>query len=188
MVDEAGLHDLPLDDKPLPLGGAEIADLEGFHAGFAIGQLGFGLACGAVRVNGAVVLGPETLAEGQGLDSAAFNVRGNSNDNDEDEYKRGHQELGSREVIVHSVELTLHCVLLCGDVRGGKGWWGRNRYAIYAKRAGAGMLARIARSELSLQPLASSLSLAESASAAVRRAWFPTLAAKRAARMGHPVL
>src|ERR1035437_9467677 len=67
-----------------------------------------------------------------------------------------------------------------------KGGWGRNRYASQPKRAGGGMLARIARSELSLQPLASSLSLAESASAAVRGAWFPTLAAKGAARMGHP--
>jgi hypothetical protein len=48
VINEAGLHGLPLGDESLPLGGAEFADFERVHAGFAIGQFCLGLLRGTV--------------------------------------------------------------------------------------------------------------------------------------------
>jgi hypothetical protein len=46
----------------------------------------------------------------------------NDDESHDDEYNRGDDELGIRELIEHSVELKLHCILLCGvsaTVKGG---------------------------------------------------------------------
>jgi hypothetical protein len=96
------------------LGSAEVADFEGYNTGFAIGQLGFGFVRSAELCNGAIILCAETFAQAHGLGFAVFKVGGNSDENHDDEYNRGQSELGIREVIKHSVELKLHCILLCG--------------------------------------------------------------------------
>jgi hypothetical protein len=114
MIDEAGLNGLPLGDKARPLGGAEVADFQSFHAGFPVGQFGFGFVRGAVRENGAVVLGAETIAEAAGAGFAVFKIQTEGDGNDEEEYNHGNGDLGIRE-------LKLHGDLLCGNVRDGKG-------------------------------------------------------------------
>jgi len=93
VVDEAGLDCVPLGDKTIPLGGVEIADLQGFHAGFAVSQFVFGLSRGAVGNNGAVVLGAETIAEGTGFGFAVFKVGAHGDESGDDERKRGDDEL-----------------------------------------------------------------------------------------------
>jgi hypothetical protein len=67
--------------------------------------------------NGAVILGSNAIAEGPGAGFAALQVHKNGDDSDHDEYERGDDELGVREV-------REHCVLLCGYARDGKGWMG----------------------------------------------------------------
>jgi hypothetical protein len=56
-------------------------------------------------------------------------------------------ELDICELIEYSVELKLHCILLCGVYRDGQGWMVRNLYTIHLGRDGAGMLTCIARSK-----------------------------------------
>ena len=107
MIDEAGLHGLPLGDEALLLWGAEVADSQGFDAGFAIGQFGFGLARGTVRDNRAVVLRAEAVAQGNGSGFAALKVGGHGDDDHQGDDKRGYEELGVGEV-------KRHCALLYG--------------------------------------------------------------------------
>jgi hypothetical protein len=123
MVDEAGLDGVPFGSKTIPLGDAEIADIQGLHARFAVSQLGFGLARGALGKNGAVVLGAETIAEGQGFGFAALNESANDDENHDHEYKRGYDDLVIRELIEYSVELKLHGFLLCGVSATAKDGW-----------------------------------------------------------------
>jgi hypothetical protein len=114
---------VPFGDKAIPLGDAEIADLHGFNAGFAISQLELGLARGALGKNGTVVLGAETLAKGRGFGFAALDESANHDENQDDEHNSGQDELDIRELIEYSVELKLHCILLCGVSATVKGGW-----------------------------------------------------------------
>src|ERR1035437_4488856 len=123
MVDKAGLDGVPFSDKAIPLGGAEIAELQGFHAGFAVSQLGFDLARGALGKNGRIVLSVETIAEGRGFGLTALKENAYDDENHDHEYKRGQAELGIRELIEYSVELKLHCILLCGVSATAKYGW-----------------------------------------------------------------
>jgi hypothetical protein len=72
-----------------------------------------------VRKYCTVVFGTETVAEIPGAGSAAFNEPADSDEYDDDEYSRDNDELGIGEVVTH--ELVIHCVLLCGNVRDGRG-------------------------------------------------------------------
>ncbi|SPE17854.1 hypothetical protein SBA5_1100034 [Candidatus Sulfotelmatomonas gaucii] len=136
VVDKARLHGMPLGDVALPLGGAEFADFQCVHAGFTVAQFCLGLARRAMLQNGAVVLRSETIAQGLSAGSAAMNEPYNCDDNEEDKYNYGTDQLGIREVIEH-------CVLLCGisaTAKGGKGRlpkWGRTLHAIHHARPGA---------------------------------------------------
>ncbi len=47
MIDEAGLNQVPLRDKAVPLRCPEISDFQGFHSGFPVSQFRFSLARGA---------------------------------------------------------------------------------------------------------------------------------------------
>jgi hypothetical protein len=66
--------------------------------------------------NGAVVLGAETIAEGNGFGFAVFKVGANGDENGDDEHKHGDDELGIRKGKVH-------WVLLCrASTTGEIGW------------------------------------------------------------------
>jgi hypothetical protein len=123
MVDKARLDGVPFGDKAIPLRDADITNLQGFNASFAISQLDFGFARGALGKNGAVILGAETLAKGRGFGFAALDESANHDENQDDEHNSGQDELDIRELIEHSVELKLHCILLCGVSATVKGGW-----------------------------------------------------------------
>jgi hypothetical protein len=114
---------VPFDNKAIPLCGAEIADLHGFNAGFAVSQLAFGLVHGALGKNGEVVLCAETIAKVLGFDFAALKVSANGDEHQDDEYNRGDDELVIRDAIEYSVELKLHDILLRGVSAAVKGGW-----------------------------------------------------------------
>jgi hypothetical protein len=114
VIDEASLNAFPLDDEALALGGSEVADLEGFHAGFAVGKFCFGLLRGSVRDDGAIVFRSETILQGEGAGFAVLKVCRKDDGQDEDKRGYGKGDLSVRE-------LKIHCVLLCGNVRYGKG-------------------------------------------------------------------
>jgi hypothetical protein len=143
VIDEAGLHRLPLDGESLPLVGAEIADFQGFDPGLAVGKFCFGPLRGAVLEDSAAVLRSEAIAEGQSACSALMNEPYNCDDNEEDQYNCGTDKLGIREVIKH-------CVLLCGNSSAAKGewerlpYWGRTLHIINRGRQGVLLLAGIA--------------------------------------------
>jgi hypothetical protein len=81
----------------------------------------------------AVVLRSEAIAEGRSLGFAVLKIRGDGDDNNNDEYNCSNDELGIREVIEH-------CVLLCGISATAKVEWeslrrrGRNLRRIHHGR------------------------------------------------------
>jgi hypothetical protein len=74
-----------------------------------------------VLENGAVVFRPETVAESKGALSAALKEHANRDKNQDDEHNGCNDELGRREVVTHEA-VVIHCILLCGIGREGKGF------------------------------------------------------------------
>src|SRR5580658_9449500 len=107
VVDEAGLHRLPLSDEPFLLRGAEFANVQCIHTGFALGQLCFGFAWRAMLQNSAGIFRPESIAEGLSAVFAAMLESRNRDDNEENKHYCCGDELGIRKVV-------RHCVLLGG--------------------------------------------------------------------------
>jgi len=102
---------VPLSDETLALSDAEVADFEGFNAGLAVREPGFGCA-GSAGENRAVVLGSETIAEGLSASAAVLNVSGHGDDDEERQDQAGDYKLGVGEVSIDAVEITLHDDLL----------------------------------------------------------------------------
>ena len=115
VIDEAGLDGVPLGDETLALGDAEVADIKGFDAGFAVVEFGFGGA-GSAGEDGAVVLGSEAVAEGPGAGTAVLDVSGYGNDDEKNQDQCGDEKLGVGDMGENSVDITLHGDLLWGEI------------------------------------------------------------------------
>src|ERR1035438_7495618 len=117
VIDEAGLHRLPLSQKARALRGSQIADIQFLYAGGAIGQLGFGLLFRAMHADGAVVLRPELIAQRQRMFLAPFQVDAHDNANDHDNHNHGNDESWIHKTEVHGTLL-----LIAGPRRERWGW------------------------------------------------------------------
>ena len=105
MVDEAGLHYLPLAEEAVAFGGSEIVDVEAVDALFARGEGGLSIAFGATFENSAVVLGAEAVAKMFGLLLALVDDDGYDHGDENYKYDDANDESGIIRIELHRFSL-----------------------------------------------------------------------------------
>jgi len=92
VVDETRLDGLPVGEIALAFGGGEVADVKFVYALFAGGEAGFGLGCGAMLEDGAIVFRAEALTKAGGLLAAVADDEGNGDHDDHRYDNQGNDE------------------------------------------------------------------------------------------------
>ncbi len=105
VVDEAGLHNLPLADEAVAFGRGEIMDVEAIDALLASREGGLGIAFGTTLEDGAVILRAKPGAQMFGLLFALVDNDGNYHSDDHDKSNDANDESGVIRVELHRFNL-----------------------------------------------------------------------------------
>ena len=113
VINEAGLHELPLVEEALAFGGCEVVDLEALDALFTSCEGGLGFALGATLEDRAFVFGAEAGAQAFGLLSALADKDGNNDCDDHDKNDDANDESWVRRIELHRLSLLQRDDAIC---------------------------------------------------------------------------